>query len=300
MPLLRLGPLSLPTPGEVVDAGQGLVAFTGEVLAVGGRLPAQVTGLLDEVTRLVGVLGDVATRVYGLLDRAEGIVDEIEGVLGSARRITSGAEEVVDSARTITSGANDVVDSARSITSGASEVVDSARSITAGAEEVVGSARSITSGANDVVDSARRITAGADEAIGDVRRITTGAGDIVEGAGATSRSAQELLDLYRPLLERGAPLAGKFVDDLTPEEVDAAIKLVDQLPQLTESLTTDIIPILETLDRVGPDIHELLDVTKDLRQAIDGVPGLSFFRRRGEAKDDARAEEEARAVEARS
>ena len=33
-------------------------------------------------------------------------------------------------------------------------------------------------------------------------------------------------------------------------------------------------PILATLDRVGPDIHDLLEVTRDLRLAIAGIPGL--------------------------
>jgi hypothetical protein len=28
-------------------------------------------------------------------------------------------------------------------------------------------------------------------------------------------------------------------------------------------------------------MHELLNVVKDLRHAIDGIPGLSYFRRRG-------------------
>ena len=122
--------------------------------------------------------------------------------------------------------------------------------------------------------------------VGDAREITSGAREIVDGAGATSRSAQELLDLYKPMLERGAPLAGKFVDELSQEEIDAAIKLVDQMPQFTEHMVTDIMPILATLDRVGPDLHELLDVTKDLRQAIDGIPGFGFLKKRGAAKDD--------------
>jgi hypothetical protein len=88
------------------------------------------------------------------------------------------------------------------------------------------------------------------------------------------------------MLERGAPLAGRFVEELSPEEVDAAIKLVDQMPQFTEHMVTDIMPILATLDRVAPDLHELLEVTKDLRQAIDGIPGFSFLKRRGARDDD--------------
>jgi hypothetical protein len=45
-------------------------------------------------------------------------------------------------------------------------------------------------------------------------------------------------------------------------------------------------PILATLDRVGPDVHELLDVLKDVRQALLGVPGFKMLRRRGAEKED--------------
>ena len=216
MSLVRLGPLVVPTPSEVL-------AWTAEAAGVGARLPGRVEALLDEVTRLLGVLSRVADRVDGLIDRADGIVTEIEGVIVEARGITGGAAEVVESARTITTGADDVMTS----------------------------------------------------------------------AGTTSRHAQELLDLYRPMLERAAPLAGKFVDDLAPEEIDAAIALVDELPALAHHMATDILPILETLDRVGPDLHELLDVTKDLRQAIDGIPGFGFLKRRGESRQDDREDADA-------
>jgi hypothetical protein len=59
----------------------------------------------------------------------------------------------------------------------------------------------------------------------------------------------------------------------------------------TEHMETDIMPILATLDRVGPDVHELLEVLKDVRLAIQGVPGFSLFRRRGADRDDELAEE---------
>ncbi|MDT7642727.1 MAG: hypothetical protein QOC83_7015, partial [Pseudonocardiales bacterium] len=57
-------------------------------------------------------------------------------------------------------------------------------------------------------------------------------------------------------------------------------RTVDQLPRLAEHLESDVMPILATLDRVGPDMHELLNVVKDLRTALDGVPGLAYLRRR--------------------
>lgn len=66
------------------------------------------------------------------------------------------------------------------------------------------------------------------------------------------------------------------------QDAAAMIALVDELPTLTRSLREDILPILGTLDRVGPDINELLHVMDDVRKAVLGVPGFSFFKRRGE------------------
>lgn len=257
MALLRLGPIAVPTPGEVARTATAVSSWVGEVVTLGAGLPRRVDDLIDEVTRLLAVLAVLAERADGLVGRAEGIVGDIEGVIATSRTITDGAQEVVESSRAITGGAQEVVESSRAITTGASEVVESSRAITRGATEVVESSRTIT----------------------------TGASDLLEGAGETSRSAQELLALYRPMLERGAPLAGRFVEELSQEEVESAIKLVDQMPRLTEHMVTDIMPILETFDRVGPDLHELLDVTKDMRQAIAGIPGLGYLVKRGASKD---------------
>ena len=38
-------------------------------------------------------------------------------------------------------------------------------------------------------------------------------------------------------------------------------------------------------------MHELLDVLKDVRLAIQGVPGFRLLRRRGADRDDERADE---------
>jgi len=81
-------------------------------------------------------------------------------------------------------------------------------------------------------------------------------------------------------------LAGRFVREFSEEELQAAINAVDQLPGLANHLKSDVMPLLATLDRAGPDIHELLDVAKDVREAIAGIPGFTFFRKRGEHKLD--------------
>jgi hypothetical protein len=98
-----------------------------------------------------------------------------------------------------------------------------------------------------------------------------------------------LLVAFEPTLRRAEPMARRFVEQLSQEEVTAAIRLVDELPKLKDHLTGNVLPILGTLDRVGPDVHDLLEVTRDLKLAVAGIPGLKMLRRRGE---DRLAEEE--------
>ena len=157
------------------------------------------------------------------------------------------------------------------------------------ADDASGLVRRVSVVAEDATGLVARVGGVADAAGGLVQTagsVTGRAGEIVEQASGTSTGAAELLGLYRPLAERAAPLAQRFVDELSEDEVQAAIRLVDHLPALTESVETDILPILATLDRVGPDVHELLDVLKEVRQAISGIPGFTFLRRRGSEKDD--------------
>jgi len=141
--------------------------------------------------------------------------------------------------------------------------------------------------AETLLARADRLLGSAEQTVAAVNDATRKAEDVVARADATTRSVQRLTDEYAPIAERIAPLARQFVGELTEHEVRAAIRLTDQLPALTEHVENDIMPILATLDRVGPDVHELLDVTQDLRQAILGLPGFGFFRRRGEDREEA-------------
>lgn len=112
--------------------------------------------------------------------------------------------------------------------------------------------------------------------------VTEDATETLAAARTLTQDAAGMITQIEPELQKVLPLLEKFADQLSPAEVDAAIALVDELPALTRSLREDILPILSTLDRVGPDINELLHVMDDVRKAVLGVPGFAFFKRRGE------------------
>lgn len=126
-------------------------------------------------------------------------------------------------------------------------------------------------------------------------RVVAVAARAAERADETSALAQRLMQAYAPIAERGRPYAKQFVDELSEAEVHAAIKLVDLLPTLSTYMHDDVVPILATMDKVGPDIHSLLEVAEDVRHAVKGIPGFRFFERRGadrEAEEDLLAAED--------
>jgi methyl-accepting chemotaxis protein len=131
-----------------------------------------------------------------------------------------------------------------------------------------------------LLDAVEAVVGRADELVRRSGRLVVAA----EETAAQARRATEAIEVQvaaaRPLLE--------FVEEFSQHEVRAAIELVNELPRLSRHLTEDVLPILNTLDHVGPDIHELLSVVNDVRQAILGVPGFDFLRRRGEDKDEKR------------
>jgi hypothetical protein len=112
--------------------------------------------------------------------------------------------------------------------------------------------------------------------------VVTDATAAVAHAKQVTAEAEQQVAATRPILE--------FLREFSAHEIDAAVRLVDELPRLAAHLTDDIMPILATLDRVGPDIHELLAVAQDVRQAILGIPGFEYLRKRGEEKDESKDE----------
>nr|MDT0663084.1 hypothetical protein [Micromonospora sp. DSM 115978] len=202
-------------------------------------------------------------RPSAVFDLTRTAVDQAVGSAASFAAIPARAFGVLDGVEALLTRINAVVDRVE-------VMVDRVERVTAEAEEAV---RAVTTA-----------TAAATVVVGEAELVAGQAAAAMARAEVTARTAEELLAAYETTLRKGAPMASRFVEQLTPEEVDAAIKLVDELPRLTEHVSADILPILATLDRVGPDIHDLLEVTRDLKLAVAGIPGLKMLRRRGEER----------------
>ncbi|MFT7838873.1 hypothetical protein Q5530_22260 [Saccharothrix sp. BKS2] len=174
----------------------------------------------------------------------------------------------------------------RTLFSLARTTVETAVAVPGRVLDLLGAAESVVRRADGLVARTERVLAETEALVERAKVVTASADGITADIARTARVSRELMDDYAPLARQAQPLARRFVEELSPHEVDAAIELVDQLPVLTKHIMEDVLPILTTLDKVGPEIHQLLEVTKDMKQAILGIPGFSFLRRRGEEKEE--------------
>ena len=236
---------------------------------------------LGSLLRSPSDLAAAARSVLGWTDEAVQVVADlparVAALVGEAERLVVRVGETLDR-----------VDAAVGRVEG---VVGDAQALVGRVDDVAGRAAEVAESAAGVADRAGSVADRADQVVDQIIPVTGAAEGVLESVGTTSAGAQALLEVFQPMTERGAPLLQHFIDEFSVEELQALIKLVDQVPQFTEHMETDIMPILATLDRVGPDMHELLEVLKDVRLAIQGVPGLSLFRRRGADLEDELADE---------
>jgi hypothetical protein len=218
-----------------------------------------------------------------LLHLTRNAVDQATGAANTLAGLPARAFDVLDSTEALVRRIATMLDRVESVLERVESTLDRTGQIVDVAEKTVDQVQSVTARAVIPIDEATRITSAAGTVVADAKLVADRASTSMAAAERTMTTVDGLLAAYADTLRKGAPMAHRFVEQLTPEEVDAAIRLIDELPRLTGHLTSDILPILATLDRVGPDIHDLLDVTRDLKLAIAGIPGLAMLRRRGEA-----------------
>lgn len=228
-------------------------------------LGLSVAGAIVDATRTVLVrTRDTAEFALSVPARVETLLDEAESLVGSVNALIRRIDTVVTDATEIVEGASEAV---------------------ARATQVIASTIGVVEEASDAVTRATEIIDSTGGVVQDATVVAADARGVVESAGRSSDAAAELLDMYKPLAVGAAPLASQFVEEFSPAELQAAIRLIDRLPEITERVDA-VLPIMATLDTVAPEIHELLLVAKDVRQAIVGMPGFNFLRRRGEEKDN--------------
>ena len=138
-----------------------------------------------------------------------------------------------------------------------------------------------------LLDRAEALLDGANAAVQRVREVTEAAhvvvvraNGVVDGAETAIGRVTALTDALEPSLTKLQPTLETLADTTHPDEVAALVRLVDTLPELTDSMEKDVMPVLATLGTVAPDVHDLLTVARELNDMLAKIPGMGRLKRR--------------------
>jgi hypothetical protein len=119
-----------------------------------------------------------------------------------------------------------------------------------------------------------------------VSQTVTGIDVIVAEAAVLTRRAGPLLDAYQQPLEKLQPIVARLSETTSLAEVDAMVELIDTLPDVAHKLDRDILPVLDTLGTVAPDLRDLLDASRQLNVMLSAIPGLGRIRKQLEEEQE--------------
>jgi ABC-type transporter Mla subunit MlaD len=274
----------VPGPSEVLAAVDGVKEGVTEALA------------------LVPRLGRAVGRLEGLLDRVDGLVDRVEVVVGRAETAMDGLDGTrrrADAAITRVEGTVAQAERAIDAVGGTQRRADAAIAAVGGTQQRADAAIAAVGGTQRRADAAIEAVSStrekADAAITAVGRTTAHADGVLGRAEGLVGRVEPLAGDYTEPLARLAPAFRRFAETLDPDEVEAVVRMVDQLPSLATHLDEVVLPVLGSMDNVGDDVHDLVETMQDLRQVVKGFPGSRLFRRRGaeEIAEDENENEEA-------
>lgn len=155
---------------------------------------------------------------------------------------------------------------------------------------IVGEVEQLMVRVNAVVGAIVETNQRASQVVDRTAQIVVRAEGLVGTAEGLVGRLTPIVDRFVPVLDRIEPMVARIADTTSPDEVDAVVKLIDTLPELSDKLRTDILPVLDTLGTVAPDLRDLLDSSKELNEIMSGLPGLGRVKKRIEerqAQEDA-------------
>jgi uncharacterized protein YoxC len=145
---------------------------------------------------------------------------------------------------------------------------------------LVGTAEGLLGRVETLVARIEETRGSAQTVVDRIDPVVTRAEGLLTTLGPLNDRLKVLLDDIEPPLTKLQPVLDRFAETTHPEEVDAMVHLIDHLPLLADKMETDIIPVLDSLNTVAPDLHDLLDVSKELNEMLGQIPGISRMKRR--------------------
>ncbi len=152
---------------------------------------------------------------------------------------------------------------------------------------LLGEAEALVGRAHRLVDDIEATRADAQKVVDRTHAVTDRAETALDSMTTLTDRSRVLLDSLEPSLTRLQPVLERLSETTSPREVDAMVHLVDQLPTLAGRLETDVLPMLAGLETVAPDLHDLLDISRELNEMIGQIPGFGRIKRKVDEQQEA-------------
>jgi hypothetical protein len=108
--------------------------------------------------------------------------------------------------------------------------------------------------------------------------------EIATQVESTEVRADQLVTAMEPAVGRLLPLLERVAGTVGPREVSAAVALLDTLPRLTARFEQDVLPNRSEMSTMAPDIHDLLEASRQLNELFGGLPGMGRVKRKVEER----------------
>ena len=164
-------------------------------------------------------------------------------------------------------------------------LVPRAAALLTGAEALLAEAEALLIRVGEMIDRVDETRAAADAVVAGAAGSTAAAVVLVDEARAPIRRIAGLLDGLEPSLVRLQPTLERLAKTTDPDEVEAVVRLVDRLPEVTERIE-GVLPVVASMQTVAPDIRRLLEIVGELDELILHLPGMGRIRRRVEEEQE--------------
>jgi hypothetical protein len=129
-----------------------------------------------------------------------------------------------------------------------------------------------------------RLLGAVDALVARIEETRRDADELIKQAAEPVRRTTALVSALEPSLTKLQPTLERLAETTDPREVDALVGLVDHLPVLVDRLERDVLPILGSLTTVAPDLHDLLDASRELNGMLGKLPGMARVMQRIDAR----------------
>ena len=102
---------------------------------------------------------------------------------------------------------------------------------------------------------------------------------VIDAVAATEQRVDDLVESYAPALRSMSDTVDYASTRFGPQQVDELVAYLGFLPML-RTIDREVVPMMQTLTSVAPDLTELLAVSRALNELMGSLPGLGRAKKR--------------------